>query len=82
MAFSEGKPDRDSSHESSCGSRYTALRRSTGSTVKLWIAFVATMLWHWEHRTLIVGTFNSRAFCEPCGVWQARQPSPFTAACS
>ena len=30
---------------------------------KLWIAFVATMLWHWEHRTLTFGMFNSRAFC-------------------
>ena len=38
----------------------------------------ATGLWHWLHNTLMFGIFSSRAFCEPCGVWQARHPSALT----
>ena len=42
----------------------------------------ATGLWHWLHNTLMFGIFSNRAFCDPCGVWHAMQPSAFTGACS
>jgi len=41
-----------------------------------------TGLWHWLHSWLMLATFSIRGFCDPCGVWQPVQPSPFTAACS
>jgi hypothetical protein len=41
-----------------------------------------TGLWHWLHNVLMFGIFKSRAFGEPCGVWQPTQPSVLTAACS
>jgi len=30
----------------------------------------ATGLWHWLQSWLMLATFSSRGFCEPCGVWQ------------
>ena len=56
--------------------------RSAEPALIPWTVDAATGLWHWLHSWLMFATFNSRGFCEPCGVWQPMQPSPFTAACS
>src|SRR5712692_2726171 len=38
--------------------------------------------WHSRQSRLTCARFSKRAFDEPCGVWQATQPSIFTALCS
>jgi hypothetical protein len=47
-----------------------------------WTVAAETGLWHWLQSVFTFGIFNSRAFCEPCGVWHPMHPSAFTAACS
>jgi hypothetical protein len=43
---------------------------------------LATGLWNWLQSVAMLVMFSSRAFCDPCGVWQPVQPSARTAACS
>ena len=38
--------------------------------------------WHSRHIRLTWLRLSRRGFDEPCGVWQAAQPSVFTAGCS
>src|SRR5690348_15156614 len=43
---------------------------------------VAMGPWHCRQSRLTWFTLSNLAFAEPCGVWQAEQPSVFTGECS
>ena len=47
-----------------------------------WRARITVKEWHSRHIRFTWLRLSSRGFEEPCGVWQATQPSIFTASCS